>query len=99
MQEEDFVHSQIEAVSPSTFFMAAQKFMSLPLDFLTDFNWKQPWALGISSSAFYILPKTQDQKNISTSKKDNYLQDVMVLNGIPMTDMQRSVITKLTSSR
>ena len=80
------------------FFIAAPKFMSLPLNF-TDFNWKQPRALGISSSAFFLLPSTQDQKNISTSLKDNYLQDVMVLNGIPMTDMQRSVITKLTSSR
>ena len=36
--------------------------MSLPLDFLTDFNWKQPRALGISSSAFFLLPTTQDQK-------------------------------------
>ena len=49
------------------FFIAAQKFMTLPLNF-TDFNWKQPRGLGISSSAFFLLPSTQDQKNISTKE-------------------------------
>ena len=56
-------------------------------------------ALRLSSYAFFSQPTNQVKKKEFHLKENKYLQDVMVLNGIPIMDMQRSVMTKLIRSR